>query len=294
MKVLKHFLTIAFALFLVACGSGNSNEVNLKVEADLQNLGEYLTIEDEQVIVKLVENDDKHFTILSSLGINVKKSVASDYSFTFEVEVLDKNHIKITDLPDYTIESKDDYSNDYHSILLMGSKRANMEESISTEGLEEEEWAKAQEMWDKIKKEGVYISIKPEWSSAKYIEYKGSMSEKEDESIESDIAEDIEEIDEEAVVLDDDTDDTSSSGNGNSIDKLLSEYETFADEYIAFLKKIDTNDPTALVKIAEWTNKQTSIISKLQDMHEDMDIKHLNRMNKINIKIANAASKLKR
>lgn len=293
MKVLKHFLTIAFALFLVACGSGNSNEVNLKVEADLQNLGEYLTIEDEQVIVKLVENDDKHFKIMSSLGINVKKSVASDYSFTFEVEVLDKNHIKIAELPDYTIESKNDYSNDYHSILLMGSKRANMEESISIEGNLEEEWAKAQEMWDKIKKEGVYISIKPEWSSAKYIEYKGSMSEKEDESIESDIAEDIEEIDEEAVVLDDDTDDTSSSGNGNSIDKILSEYETFADEYIAFLKKFDKNDPTAFAKIAEWTNKQTSILSKLEDVHGEMEMKHINRMNKINTKIMNAASKIK-
>lgn len=42
MKVLKFYLIIAFALSLVACGSGNTdeNEVNLKVEGDLQHLGD--------------------------------------------------------------------------------------------------------------------------------------------------------------------------------------------------------------------------------------------------------------
>ena len=278
---------VAFAILLGACGSEDSNEVNLKVEADLQNLGEYVIIEDEQVVVKLVENDDKHFEILSSLGINVKKSVASNYNFELEVEVLDKNHIKIADLPDYTIENILDLDfEDYHDILLKGSKRANMESTVEN-----------QELWDKIKKEGVHISIKPRWNSAKYVDYKEYMSVREDDSIESDIDDENDEgmdVDEETVVLDEGNDETSSSGNGNSIDEMLSEYEKFADDYIAFLKKIDENDPTNLVKIAEWTNKQTSILSKLENVRGDMEMKHINRINNINIKIMNAASKLKK
>ena len=278
---------VAFAILLGACGSEDSNEVNLKVEADLQNLGEYVIIEDEQVVVKLVENDDKHFEILSSLGINVKKSVASNYNFELEVEVLDKNHIKIADLPDYTIENILDLDfEDYHDILLKGSKRANMESTVEN-----------QELWDKIKKEGVYISIKPRWNSAKYVDYKEYMSVREDDSIESDIDDENDEgmdVDEETVVLYEGNDETSSSGNGNSIDEMLSEYEKFADDYIAFLKKIDENDPTNLVKIAEWTNKQTSILSKLENVRGDMEMKHINRINNINIKIMNAASKLKK
>lgn len=63
----------------MACGSGNTdeNEVNLKVEGDLQNLGKYMTIEDDQVVVKLVE-DGEDLKVVSSLGVNVKKSVASN------------------------------------------------------------------------------------------------------------------------------------------------------------------------------------------------------------------------
>lgn len=278
---------VAFAILLGACGSEDSNEVNLKVEADLQNLGEYVKIEDEQVVVKLVEKDDKHFEILSSLGVNVKKSVASNYNFELEVEVLDKNHIKIADLPDYTIENILDLDfEDYHDILLKGSKRANMEST-----------KKNQELWDKIKKEGVYISIKPRWNSAKYVDYKEIMSVREDDSIESDIDDENDEgmdVDEKTVVLDEGNDETSSSENGNSIDEMLSEYEKFADDYIAFLKNIDENDPTNLVKIAEWTNKQTSILSKLENVRGDMEMKHINRINNINIKIMNAASKLKK
>lgn len=123
------------------------------------------------------------------------------------------------------------------------------------------------------------------------------MSVREDDSIESDIDDENDEgmdVDEETVVLDEGNDETSSSGNGNSIDEMLSEYEKFADDYIAFLKKIDENDPTNLVKIAEWTNKQTSILSKLENVRGDMEMKHINRINNINIKIMNAASKLKK
>ena len=296
MKVLKFYLIIAFALSLVACGSGtpDENEVNLKVEADLQDLGEYMTIGDEQVVVKLVE-DGEDLKIVSSLGVNVKKSVASSYSFDFDVEVLDKNHIKIADLPDYKIESK--YDSDFeecHKILLMGSKRANMEESTSKKDFKDED----QEMWDKIRKEGVYISIKPDWSLAKYVEYNGSMSVGNVDSMESDTDEELgieTGIDngEDDDDLDEDTNETSPSGSGISIDELLSEYEKFADDYIAFLKKFDKNDPTAFAKIAEWTNKQTSILSKLEDVHGEMEMKHINRMNKINTKIMNAASKIK-
>ena len=149
MKVLKFYLIIAFTLSLVACGSGNTdeNEVNLKVEGDLQHLGKYMTIEDDQGVVKLVE-DGEDLKVVSSLGVNVKKSVASNHSFNFDVEVLDKNHIKIADLPDYSIESQYDFDfEECHNILLMGPKRANMKKEFKDED---------QEMWDKIRKEGVY------------------------------------------------------------------------------------------------------------------------------------------
>lgn len=94
--------------------------------------------------------------------------------------------------------------------------------------------------------------------------------------------------------LDANKNETSSQENGISIDELLSEYEQFANDYIAFLKKVDANDPSALVEMAEWTNKQTLILSKLDDVHGEMGAKQLSRMNGINIKIMNAASKLKK
>jgi hypothetical protein len=180
MKTLKYFLLAVVAFNLAACGgkkdgSDDSNSVKLKVEAELGELGNYLSSTDEEVVVKLVENNEDgkdYITIVSSMAIQVKKAVASNYSFDFDVEVLDKDHIKITDLPSYEIDSNHNYDLDLSNVLSEGTVRAKMEGTV-----EKNEWNdEVQKNWDKIISQGVYISIKPKWSLAKYSEFNGSSS----------------------------------------------------------------------------------------------------------------------
>ena len=109
MKKIKYLIFATFAICIVACGNDNPNEVTLKVEADLLELGNYLTIEDNEIVVKLVEADEGVKAISSSLPLNVKTSVASNFSYKFKVEVLDRNHNKICNLPDFKLDSKSEH-----------------------------------------------------------------------------------------------------------------------------------------------------------------------------------------
>lgn len=159
---------------LTSCGeSGKNDEVKLTVEVDLGALGEYLNFDDEVIIKKEEIEEDGEIVLKSSLGANVSKSVASNLSFDFEADILDKDHIKIADFLSYDMESKSDYDNgDYHYILFAGTKRA-----IVNEGVSKKQWKEEyQNMWEKIREEAVYITIKPRWSSAKYVAYNGNTS----------------------------------------------------------------------------------------------------------------------
>lgn len=180
MKVLK-FLSFAVLLVALASCGGNGNEnsensVTLKVEAELGPLADYIKVSDQEVVVKMsdVKEDSVDYKVIqSSIAFEVIKSVASDYDFHFDVEVLDKDHVKIGTLPGFDIDSKYDFDNgDLSNILSAGSVRAQMERKRKVSKITPED----QEELNKILKEGAYIVIKPSYSDAKYEEYKGKSS----------------------------------------------------------------------------------------------------------------------
>ena len=73
------------------CNGESDGEIKLKVDADLGELGEFLSADDEAVI-KLEETEEdgeQGYQITSSIGIDVENAVASNYSFSFGAEVLD-------------------------------------------------------------------------------------------------------------------------------------------------------------------------------------------------------------
>lgn len=148
----------------------------------------------------------------ASLAIAVQKAVASDDDFTFEVEVLDENHVKVSDLPKFRIESNSDYDNgDLNYFLNKGNIRAVMEDGVEVSKWDEND---GQEVWDKICAKGKYIVIKLYHSSAKYAEYKkgGSTVESSDDVVSDDVA-------------------------SADFDEWLDSYEEFCTEYIELLKK---------------------------------------------------------
>ncbi|MBQ0049385.1 MAG: hypothetical protein KBT12_03975 [Bacteroidales bacterium] len=165
MKVFNYLAAAVVAIVFSACG--NSNSVTLKIETDLGELGNYVTSSDQEVTIQLTEEKDGENvckTLVSSLALNVNKSVASDYSFDLEADVLDKNHVKIASLPDFDIESHrvDAYGEMDHA-LYTGSIRAQMRFEIDS-------WDEAkQQMWDKIRTDGVYIQIRPSHHRAHYV-----------------------------------------------------------------------------------------------------------------------------
>ena len=91
---------------LASCSEENS--VTLKVEAELGELANYIKLTDQEVVVNMSDEKDDDGVdckvITSSLALEVTKSVASNYSMDFDVEVLDKNHVKIGTLPHFEIE----------------------------------------------------------------------------------------------------------------------------------------------------------------------------------------------
>ena len=219
MKKVKSFGLFALVGLLVvgfcACSGSSNDSVTLKVESQLNSLSEYLTVDDKEVVVSLANEtkDGKEYkAILSSLALTVKQSVASNYGFDFEVVVLDKNHIEITELPNYKIDGLYDYDNeDLNYYLSSGFVRAQMKHGI-------EEWTvDDQKLWEKIREEGAYIQIKPNWSSAKFAPYKGGKSS--------------------TVNSEGSDEDTYSSSNSTTEDwdALLDSYEEYVESYISLL-----------------------------------------------------------
>ena len=71
--------------------------------------------------------------------------------------------------------------------------------------------------------------------------------------------------------------------NGDaSIDEYLDEYEKFWRNYAKFCKKLDKNDPTAMVEYAKLMSQAHEYDSKLKKVKGKLSVDQLNRLNKIN------------
>lgn len=285
MKKLNFLLVLMLSLFIASCGNsgkgGNGEsdgEIKLKVDADLGELGEFLSADDEAVIKleEAEEDGEQGYLITSSLGVDVEKAVASDFSFGLEAKILDKSHIVIADFPSFDIESKNDFDNeDYTNVLYPGEKWAIVKEFIKKDDWDKEK----QEMWEKIKKEGAYIRIEPNYSgTAKFVAYKGAKNSSSDE-ISS------EENDEDEIS-------DASESDSEDWDALLESYEEYVDKYISYMKKAAKGDMNALSEYPALLEKAQEFNEKMQNAQGVMSSSQWSRYIKITNKMTKAAQEM--
>lgn len=287
MKKLNCLLVLMLSLFISSCGNsgkggngGGDNEIKLEVESDLGELGDYLSVDDE-ALIKLEETEkdgEQGYQITSSIGIDVENAVASNYSFSFGAEVLDENHIRIADFPTFEIEYKYDYDNgDYSNVLHSGKKWAIVKNFAKKEDWDKEE----QEIWKTIKEKGAYIRIEPNYSSAKFVAYKGANN----SSSEEISSEESEESDEDEIG-------EVSSGDSEDWDALLESYEEYVDKYISYMKKAAKGDMNALSEYPALFEKAQEFNEKMQNAQGVMSSSQWSRYIKITNKMTKAAQEM--
>lgn len=263
---------ICIVSIMSSCGAKDApDKAILKIEAELGELEKYISITDEEVIIKRAfetKDNENYLDVSSSIALEVTKSVASDYPFGFAVEVLDEDHIIITDLHPYGIKDSGYSPNGSLShILLAGKNRANM--SINEKYDENKESdKKALEILEKVFSKGVYLIIKPYYENAKYAKYKEDVD-KSNEDNESEASE---------------------------LDNLLDSYEEYVDKSIELAENmangenISTDDYKDLMEQGIEISKK---ISKAQ-MDGTLSTSQLNRYNELTAKMAEASLELQK
>lgn len=282
MKVLKYLSFAVLLLCLASCGKGDENSVTLKVETELGPLSDYIKVTDQEVVVKMSDEKEDGVdckVITSSLALEVIKSVASNYSFYFDVVVLDKDHVEIGTLPYFNIESISDYDNgDLDRVLLAGSLRAQMKDSEKVAKITPED----QEELNKIFKEGAYIVIKPNDPNAKYEEYKGKSSNAE-----------VVESSDDTIAEDEDIAVSSSSSSSQDWDAMLDSYEEYVDNYISLLKKAANGDKSAMAEYPALMKKAQEFGNEMKNAQGSMSASQLARYTKISTKMLKAAQEMR-
>lgn len=273
MKKIFGFLSVAVFMIVLATscdGSKDGDKVTLTVEPELGQLSKYLSVKDKDVTVTLSEktkkkDDSKEETykiIAASLAVSVDKGVASDNSFSLSGEVLDENHIKISNLPSFSIDATYDYDNgDLNHILQAGNTRAQLEEG--TKDWKEED----QEVWDEICTKGKYLVIKPFSDDAEYAPYeKGSSYNSSVETSSSD-----EEV-----------------ADGD-FDEYLDTYEEFCDKYTNLIKRAGEGDADAISEYPEILKKAQELGEKMQKIQGNATPEQIARFAEIQKKFLNSA-----
>lgn len=273
MKKIFVFLSVAVFMIILATscdGSKDGDKVTLTVEPELGQLSKYLSVKDKDVTVTLSEktkkkDDSKEETykiIAASLAVYVDKGVASDNSFSLSGEVLDENHIKISNLPSFSIDATYDYDNgDLNHILQAGNTRAQLEEG--TKDWKEED----QEVWDEICTKGKYLVIKPFSDDAEYAPYeKGSSDNSSVETSSSD-----EEL-----------------ADGD-FDEYLDTYEEFCDKYTNLIKRAGEGDADAISEYPEILKKAQELGEKMQKIQGNATPEQIARFAEIQKKFLNSA-----
>jgi hypothetical protein len=89
------------------------------------------------------------------------------------------------------------------------------------------------------------------------------------------------------------SDDDFAMGDGDaSIDEFLDEYEKFWRSYMKFFKKVDKNDPTAMIEYAKLLEQYNDYNKKLSKIKGNMSIDQLNRINKMSAEMMEEMSKM--
>ena len=78
-----------------------------------------------------------------------------------------------------------------------------------------------------------------------------------------------------------------------SVDEFLDEYEKFWKTYINYMKKLDQNNPTAMIEYAKLLQQYNSYNKKLAKIKGRMSIDQLNRINQMNLELMKEMEKIK-
>lgn len=78
----------------------------------------------------------------------------------------------------------------------------------------------------------------------------------------------------------------------SSYDELLDEYEKFYRTYMNFIKKMDKDDPTAMVEYAKLVKQYNDYAAKLEKARGKLSTNQLNRLNKINTELLEEMQKI--
>lgn len=101
-----------------------------------------------------------------------------------------------------------------------------------------------------------------------------------------------EELDEPSISDYDDTDLTISDEGDSSYDAFLDEYEKFWRTYMNFAKKMDQNNPSAMIEYAKLLKQYQSYSEKLERIKGNLSMSQLNRINKMNIELMQEINKI--
>jgi len=93
----------------------------------------------------------------------------------------------------------------------------------------------------------------------------------------------------------DDEDDeavTTKKTGSTNWDKVLADYEAYTDKYIKLLKKANAGDASAMTEYLEMLEKAQEFQESLENADDDLTPAQLQKFNKIQMKLVNAASGL--
>lgn len=187
-------------------------------------------------------------------------------------------------LQDYDIDSKWISDNgEFNHILTPGNTRAQMKSSQDVTDWDEE----AQQTWDKIRTQGKYMVIKPDWDSAKFVPYNVSSSNSTSYSDNNDDEEDEIEI---ASVEADEIDTPSTSTSDTDFDEFLTAYENYIDKYIAIMQKVKNGDYSAMSEATTLMKDAQEYGEKLQKMSGNLTPAQLAKFQKLQQKLISAAA----
>lgn len=271
MNTLKLF---AFALLIVCFAScGNKNSVTLKIEPQLGELGQYISISDDDVVIELDETSKE---VVASLHIQIDKTFAAENTIYLDVIVLDKAGNEIAELPNFEIEEskyEEPDNGGYSYIFYKGTIRAQMKDN------ETKNWLKHD--WVDICKEGVSIIVKSNYNNYKeYSNNTESLSLDNDSISDNDFSENS------------DNNKISNGSGSEDWDALLNSYEQLVDRYIYYAKKAANGDMDALTEYSSFMQKAQELSSKMLDAKDKMSASQISRYMNITAKLNKLASEL--
>ncbi len=265
--------TLFVMAIMTSCGA-DTNEVTLKIEPQLGDLGSYVDVMDKEVVVTLsdVTDDDgvKVKKIASSISISVKKAVASDYGFALSVKVLDKNHVEIADLSDISIDDNTDYqSSGLNYYVMPGNVRAQLDVETKSG-----DWTEnMQKKWEEVCKNGVYLQLKPK-EYAKFSPYSKSDTDSEESSVEDSSSDSEDEVA------------SSNTSSGEDWDSVLDSYESYVNKYVSLMKKANAGDASAMSEYPSMMQEAQELSEKLSNAQGELSSAQVARYLKITKKMS--------